>query len=362
MYSVYSIIIQKVETVIHFAQKCIFFHLILETVGAMKMEKENEVRVIDQHFFDIDRQAECLSGYDQRYQQISSGKFSGQFKTAILDRKTGLYFEEVNQVLDQYGSVPEDSYSVIFLMNSNLSCKLNGQPFSPNNLWLGGPGSTFNTLSVPGTHFGVIDFERHFFEDTFHCNYPKVDNMSITAAFGMLDSDRNTAKRLRHTIGEVLSILQNWTPLSGSAAIQSIRNDLAEIISGCIFHLVYGSLRDKSKTSSNYFKIWKKARDFINENKAIDISVTDLCRNINVSRRTLEYSFHYSLGKSPAAYLRSIKLNEIRRAFLLPENAEKPIGDIVADWGIWHLSRFAQYYKQQFNELPSETRKCWRRQ
>jgi AraC family ethanolamine operon transcriptional activator len=328
----------------------------------MKLEKENGVRVVDQHFFDIDRQAECLSGYDQSYQQISCGKFSGQFKTAILDPKTGLYFEEVNQVLDQYGSVPKDSYSVIFLMNRNLSCKLNGQPFSPNNLWVGGPGSTFNTLSVPGTHFGVIDFDRQFFEDTFNCYYPKVDNTPITGAFGMLYSDRNTSERLSHTIGEVLSILQNWTPLSGSSAIQSIRKDLAEIISNSLFHLTYSSFSHKTKSSSNYFKIWKKARDFINENKAIDISVTDLCHNTNVSRRTLEYSFRYSLGKSPAAYLRSIKLNEIRRAFLLPENAEKPIGDIVADWGIWHLSRFAQYYKQQFNELPSETRKFWRRQ
>jgi AraC family ethanolamine operon transcriptional activator len=131
------------------------------------------------------------------------------------------------------------------------------------------------------------------------------------------------------------------------------------MIADRIYTLLNALLECGEQSFSDHFKICKCARDYINDHRGIDISLCDLCRQIGVSRRTLEYSFRYSIDQSPAAYLRSIKFNEIRRAFLAPDNAQKSIGDIVADWGIWHLSHFAQYYQKQFNELPSETRKIW---
>ncbi|WP_375700011.1 hypothetical protein [Pseudophaeobacter sp. TrK17] len=50
-------------------------------------------------------------------------------------------------------------------------------------------------------------------------------------------------------------------------------------------------------------------------------------------------------------------MNEFRSALLRPENEKACIGDVAADFSIWHLSRLAQNYRHQFGELPSDSRK-----
>ncbi len=164
--------------------------------------------LVRQSFEDIDQQAQCLTGYDQKYQQLSRGQFNGQFSTLLLGAELGLYFEKLNQLLDQSGSIPRDQYSVIFLMNKGQPCKLNGRDFSSDDLFFGRPGASFQTC----------------------------------------------------------------------------------------------------------------------------------------------------LEQSPGMYLRLVRLNEIRRALQSSRNNQRSIGDIAAEWGVWHLSRLAQYYSLQFGELPSQTR------
>lgn len=320
--------------------------------------RTNEIEVICRDFLDIDRQAECLTDYEQKYQQLSCGKFVGRFRTAILDSKLGLYFEEINQIIHQAGAVPPDHYSLVILMNEKGCCKINGQPFYDHNLWLAGPGSSYNAITVPGTQFAVIDVEKNFFEGILAGCYPEYKNNSMKRKFGIFVNSPKNAQWLRRVIGQILFILEtssHSTPIS--LRTKRLRMSIAEMMTEKLYNALHPLPESKAISLSDRYKITKCACDYINDRRAIDISISDLCRRTAVSRRTIEYSFQDCIGQSPVAYLRSIKLNEIRRALLSPENAHKSIGDIVAQWGIWHLSRFAQYYRNQFNELPSETRK-----
>ena len=318
----------------------------------------NEIEVIHQNFSDIDQQAACLCGYDQKYQQLSCGKFIGQFKTIIVDSRLGLYFEMINQTLDQSGAVPPDHYSVILLMNDGGCCKFNGQTFSSHNLWYGAPGSTFNGITIPGTQFAVVSIEKEFFETIFIGNYPELRNYPTKYKFGILEDSRTNAHRLRKVINQISIILQTSSHrFANILPIKCLRLSIAEMIADQLYNVLHPMSENKVIRLSNRFQIARYACAYINDHRGIDISISDLCRLTDVSRRTLEYSFHDCIGQSPVAYLRSIKLNEIRRALISSENTRKSIGDIVSDWGVWHLSRFAQYYRNQFNELPSETRK-----
>ena len=60
------------------------------------------------------------------------------------------------------------------------------------------------------------------------------------------------------------------------------------------------------------------------------------------------------LGTTPIKYLRSLRLNSVRRALRQAAPGET-IQDIASHWGFWHLSQFAQDYKHLFGELPSAT-------
>jgi AraC family ethanolamine operon transcriptional activator len=77
---------------------------------------------------------------------------------------------------------------------------------------------------------------------------------------------------------------------------------------------------------------------------------------VGTSRRKLNYCFQDVLGTSPVKYLRSLRLNGVRRA-LRQASPGVTVQDIASHWGFWHLSQFAQDYKHLFGELPSATLK-----
>jgi AraC family ethanolamine operon transcriptional activator len=85
------------------------------------------------------------------------------------------------------------------------------------------------------------------------------------------------------------------------------------------------------------------------------LTVEDLCRELGVSRRTLQYSFREVLRVNPVSYLRALRLNGVRRALKSADQRCGSVQDIAARWGFWHLSHFACDYRRMFGELPSET-------
>ncbi|MGY4307702.1 AraC family ethanolamine operon transcriptional activator [Bradyrhizobium sp. USDA 4369] len=86
-------------------------------------------------------------------------------------------------------------------------------------------------------------------------------------------------------------------------------------------------------------------------------TISDLCRQLGVSRRSLQDGFQGAFGLAPTQFLRVVRLNAVRRDLMASAGNSVPpsIGDIAARWGFWHWSRFTSYYRGLFGELPSET-------
>ncbi|MCW5251339.1 AraC family transcriptional regulator [Streptomyces sp. SHP 1-2] len=74
-----------------------------------------------------------------------------------------------------------------------------------------------------------------------------------------------------------------------------------------------------------------------------------------VSVRTLHAAFQEQLGESPMAYVRRIRLSRVRAELLRSDPQKTRVADVAMRWGFFHQSRFAQQYRDQFNELPSVT-------
>ncbi len=85
-------------------------------------------------------------------------------------------------------------------------------------------------------------------------------------------------------------------------------------------------------------------------------NVTDVCRSLAVSRRSLQYAFEDLTGMGVVQFLRNVRLNAVRREIRVAAGGPEPIAAIAARWGFWHMPRFAAYYRALFGELPSETR------
>jgi len=101
--------------------------------------------------------------------------------------------------------------------------------------------------------------------------------------------------------------------------------------------------------------IVSRAQDYMREHVEEPLTIEDLCRDLGVSRRTLQYSFREVLRVNPVSYLRALRLNGVRRALKAVDQRCGSVQDIAARWGFWHLSHFASDYRRMFGELPSET-------
>lgn len=84
-------------------------------------------------------------------------------------------------------------------------------------------------------------------------------------------------------------------------------------------------------------------------------SIVDICLALKVSQRTLQYSFQKILGVTPIAYLRYLRLNEVRKALLCAEHNQSSVTEFATRWHFLHMGNFSRDYYEMFGELPSHT-------
>ncbi len=100
----------------------------------------------------------------------------------------------------------------------------------------------------------------------------------------------------------------------------------------------------------------ERAREYIHGKLAEPLPLSELCRYAHVQARSLEYGFREITGLSPIAYVKSLRLNAVRRDLSRASAAEHSISAIALDHGFWHLSQFAADYRKFFGETPTSTR------
>lgn len=88
-----------------------------------------------------------------------------------------------------------------------------------------------------------------------------------------------------------------------------------------------------------------------------DIDVESLARQSSMSLRSLYALFERHAGTTPRQYIRRLKLERIRACLSDPGRPVRSVTELALDYGFLHLGRFAEGYRQQFGELPSETLK-----
>lgn len=106
--------------------------------------------------------------------------------------------------------------------------------------------------------------------------------------------------------------------------------------------------------SSGESRTVARVREFLEAHAAEPIEMEDVVEVARVPLRTLYHLFRQSLGVTPMQLLRDIRLDRVRQA-LSEGRPGVTVTTAALDWGFHHLGRFAQQYRERFNETPSET-------
>ena len=301
---------------------------------------------------DIDEQAARLTGYNQSYQQISKGCFVGNFTSCELDSDLGLYFETTNQVLYQTGTVPDRFYAVGLLMDTGKPLIFNCETLPRGGAFILPPRSVLDGTSSANMKVCIVhvscDLLRRSFQHQYH-DYRPLRPEYIP--YKLVTNARETGP-LHTLLDDFLSgSAQGQISLESANQLAAFKNTLVETI-GALFIATHGQGRFKIR--NKHHRLFHDALDIIEDNLCEALTVGKLCKELLVSRRTLEYIFNENIEMSPARYIRVLRLNNIRREILSMEPGT--LGDIAAKWGIWHLGRFSRDYHQLFGELPSTTK------
>lgn len=99
----------------------------------------------------------------------------------------------------------------------------------------------------------------------------------------------------------------------------------------------------------------QRAVNLIHDHSHEPLSTADIAEAVGLSARTLQEGFQAHVGSTPMAYLKRIRLHRIRETLLASDPATTSVTAVALDAGMTHLGRFAEAYRVEFGESPSET-------
>ena len=160
----------------------------------------------------------------------------------------------------------------------------------------------------------------------------------------------STLAGFRDWLSRVLQrAFDNPQALEHAAAIASLEEDLLHWLT------LICAPSDSNPHTARRRQGLGRALEYLRTADVSRVSVADLCREAQVSERTLRYAFHDELDLSPLAFLRRLRLHAARRELMNAEGALPRVTDVANRQGFLELGRFAADYRHLFGELPSET-------
>ncbi|HEX9831724.1 MAG TPA: helix-turn-helix domain-containing protein [Mycobacterium sp.] len=112
---------------------------------------------------------------------------------------------------------------------------------------------------------------------------------------------------------------------------------------------------DQVATSTAQPVLLRRAIAFIHDNAHRDITLSDIAASVNVTPRSVQYTFRRYQGTTPLEYLRCLRLQHAHRELQAADPSVDTVTAIAGRWGFGHAGRFSSMYKRTFGTSPSQT-------
>lgn len=301
---------------------------------------------------DADDHAHNLSQWEQSYDQFSSGSFQGRLTELWLPRLQ-LFQESANQALHQSCAAWSDSLWFGLPAPHREVSRLDAQPI-PNHTLLFRPGAREFELCTPQNYdiLGIVvdqDLLREHLTplDEDACN-KLGEGGTLTLAPGLYQHMIQTLRQ---------ALFEPQQPPNAAAAADALQETVLDLLCTAMTQGNRPAPDPHYSRIRHNRQIVQQARELVLAQAGNRLSITDICRQLHVSRRTLQYSFQAVVGLSPLAYLRTLKLNQVRRRLHNTQDYSSRVTQVATHWGFEHLGQFSQDYRRLFGECPSATLK-----
>jgi AraC family ethanolamine operon transcriptional activator len=301
---------------------------------------------------DADEQAENLTDWNQTYDQLTPGAFSGSL-TEVRFKDIQLFRETTNQSVQESGSSWPGSRTFGVPLQMDGQASFCGQAMNRDMVLSLGGNEELDFRTARSTDVVGIAIGEPVFASFWHDMDATDPGERITGRHLIQGSAPKMAE-FREFLQAVFDVLDERPEILGDAPVRgALRNS---ILGNLVWVLATSAIEPIASTAAQRRQLVEWAKAYTLDNVDEPVTVADLCLQLGVSRRHLQYCFQEVLDINPVQYLRAVRLNRVRRELKAgSRDGRLSVQDVAGRWGFWHLSHFASDYKKMFCELPSQT-------
>lgn len=308
--------------------------------------------VSSQSIFELNQLHKVVKGGDLEHYQLSPGSFYGKstrinLGTIILD------IGEYNRAINAQGSL--GSRQKTFLLALNKTGKSNGIPINQDQFIAYGSGEMADAYGDDNIKWATVTVLKEEWPTLFLDMDNWIEVLDQPRVSGVRPSQRTMASFL-DIVQTVSNLADNNPERLEQASIQGlVRKELIEYLQFCLAESKGNQGAAIYLPLHNRYHVVREADEYIKSNLDQNLMIVDICSNLGVAERTLQYAFKDVLDITPYRYIRLLRFNQARKALLRASPDQTNITKVAMNCGFWHMGRFSRDYKAFFGEFPFET-------
>ena len=299
---------------------------------------------------DVEEQESSQPDWSLRYEQLSNGRFRGRIEHVQLPGMR-LVHEEANCATRQRGQIGRGHYGFAMPLLLTDHATFSGQRLDADSIMIG-RSEDLDLCSPAGFGLVGIVVDASLLASLWARMY-QTSLRSWLERQGVVQPNPAVASDLRVSHLRALALVaERPSLLEDAQAVFRLRD---AILTDWIEAIPCAVETNELASGEARKRVVDRACDMMMGRPDEPPSILDVCSRVGCSPRKLDYCFRSVLGISAAKYLRTARLNGVRRDLRNAAARSLSVQDVATSWGFWHLGEFGAAYKRQFGELPSAT-------
>jgi len=290
--------------------------------------------------------------------RLTARPFGNQLACADLETpRMRLGFESYEGDFRFRGALKQDALYLAFACGERL--RVGGRPHPEPTLGIVGPGSEFDMVQHSRQTRYFLTLRQPAWAGLLAgADADQIAGRWLRPGLHQPGGAEAETRRLHRLMVELAGLLTapDSALRSDPAALRLAADDLLMATCGTLVAADHDAMLRSAGNAPRRRALALAAEALIRSQPDEVLSLANVCVMLHTSERTLQLAFQEHFGMGFQAYLRIMRLHQVRWS-ILQAGDRLSTTEIAMQHGFWHLGRFAQYYRQLFGCPPSETRR-----
>ena len=278
--------------------------------------------------------------------QMSAGSLRSRFVSS-QDGERKVVWQSLSKAVRGRGIVPEGWVSLVVALRAPAAALYGDVHVMAGGVLAYGPGAAYEAFTPAGFEWASFHLKVEEYASL-------VEGIPCTASSLPRDGARvlSLAPAARDRLLQ-LGRASEWA--AGGPTGPGDAHDLLERWSHAFAEALDASPARPSTPAAGAL-ILVRAEEYLRAHLAESVYLRDLCTACSTNQRTLQNVFRERLGLTPFEYLRTLRLNQVRRELVgRIGDPTASVAEVAKRWGLLHPGRLSVDYRAHFGESPSVT-------